>query len=166
MNDAGTASDDSWFWLFDWFEYTWLGVVVRESVWLFPVIEAVHLLGLCLLGGVVLTVDLRMLGLGLRRQSIADLAGALRPWLLGAVLLLFVTGVLLFLSEAVKCYYSRSFWVKMITLPIALVFTFTVREQVARASNMQVTAGTRLAAGLSMILWFTVAAAGRWIGFS
>ena len=160
------ATEDTWLWLFDWFEYTTLGIVVRESVWMFPVIEAVHLLGLCLLGGVVLTVDLRMLGLGLRRQTIGELAGQLRPWLVGAVALLLVTGVLLFLSEAVKCYYSQSFLVKMITLPIALVFTFTVRARIAGAGGLEASLWTRMAAAASMLLWFTVAAAGRWIGFS
>ena len=160
------ATEDSWLWLFDWFEYTTLGIVVRESVWMFPVIEAVHLLGLCLLGGTVLTVDLRMLGFGLRRQTVGELAGYLRPWLVGAVVLMLVTGVLLFLSEAVKCYYSQSFLVKMITLPVALIYTFTVREHEARIGRLDPSARTRLAAAVSMVLWFTVAAAGRWIGFS
>ena len=160
------ATEDSWLWLFDWFEYTTLGIVVRESVWMFPVIEAVHLLGLCLLGGTVLTVDLRMLGLGLRRQTISELAGYLRPWLIGAVVMMLVTGVLLFLSEAVKCYYSQSFQVKMITLPVALIYTFTVREHEARIGRLDASARTRLTAAVSMLLWFTVAAAGRWIGFS
>ena len=159
-------TDETWFWLFDWIEYTWLGVVVRESVWLFPVIEAVHLLGLCLLGGAVLVVDLRMLGLGLKRQTIAELAAQLKPWLIGAVLLLLITGVLLFVSEAVKCYYSQSFLVKMITLPIALAFTFTVHGKLAAAGGYDASIRTRSAALASMVLWLTVAAAGRWIGFS
>ncbi len=159
-------SEETWFWLFDWFEYTTLGVVVRESIWLFPMIEAIHLLGLCLLGGAVLVVDLRMLGLGLRRQTISELAAQLRPWLIGAVALLLVTGVLLFVSEAVKCYYSQSFKVKMITLPIALLFTFTVRAKFAAAGGMDASMQTRMIAITSMLLWLIVAAAGRWIGFS
>ena len=54
---------------FDWLELTPIGTAIRDSLWLFPVIEAVHLLGLALLGGAVLVLDLRMLGLGLTRQS-------------------------------------------------------------------------------------------------
>ena len=158
-------TEDTWLWLFEWFEYTTPGIVVRESVWMFPVIEAVHLLGLCLLGGAVLVVDLRMLGLGLRRQTIGEIARNLRPWLKGALGLMLVTGVLLFLSEAVKCYYNQSFWVKMTTLSVALVFTFTVRERVA-VGMLGASARARLVAAASMLLWFTVAAAGRWIGFS
>ena len=159
-------TEDTWLWLFEWFEYTTPGIIVRESVWMFPVIEAVHLLGLCLLGGAVITVDLRMLGLGLRKQTINELATNLRPWLIGAVVLMLVTGTLLFLSEAVKCYYNTSFWVKIVTLPIALLFTFIVRERVAVKGGMVTSTKTRLVAAGSMMLWFTVAAAGRWIGFS
>ena len=104
---------------FEWCEATALGEGIRNSLWLFPVIEATHLLGLCLLGGSLLVVDLRLLGVGLKRQTIAELAGQMRPWLVGAVVLMSVTGLLLFLSEAVKCYYNQSFWVKMTTLLIA-----------------------------------------------
>ena len=62
---------------FEWCDATALGEAVRNSLWLFPAIEAVHLLGLCVLGGSLLVVDLRLLGLGLKRQTIAELAGQL-----------------------------------------------------------------------------------------
>lgn len=149
----------------EWCESTGLGLVVRESVWLFPVIEAAHLLGLSLLGGVVLLVDLRMLGAGLIGTPAALLARQLRPWLTAAVLVMTATGVLLFLSEAVKCYYSQAFWVKIVTFPIAIAFTYAVRQRVAESENT--TRGTAaLTAVASLTLWFVVAAAGRWIGFS
>ena len=157
-------NEDRWLWLFEWFEMTGPGVVVRESIWMFPVIEAVHLLGLCMLGGAVLLVDLRMLGLTMRNQSVATLAMNMRPWLLGSIVVLASTGVLLFLSEAVKCFYNQSFWVKMITLPVALLFTFTVRSKFVHKEEASAT--VKLVAIASMSLWFTVAAAGRWIGFS
>jgi hypothetical protein len=159
-------SEETWLWLFEWFEYTAPGIVVRESVWLFPVIEAVHLLGLCLLGGALLVVDLRMLGFGLRGQSISQLHRYMQPWLTGAVVLMLGTGVLLFLSEAVKCYYSQSFRVKIIALTVALIFTFTLRARIAADGTLTPSVGARLAAAASIMLWLTVAAAGRWIGFS
>ena len=151
---------------FEWCDATALGAGVRNSLWLFPAIEAVHLLGLCVLGGSLLVVDLRLLGVGLKRQTIAELAGEVRPWLVGAVVVMGVTGLLLFFSEAVKCYYNQSFWVKITTLPIALLFTFTVRARVARTGGLVTSALTRLVGAASIALWFTVAAAGRWIGFS
>src|SRR5262245_4039139 len=95
--------------LFEWCEASWLGQLVRTSLWAFPVIEAVHLLGLCLLGGAVLIVDLRLLGFGLRNQSIAEVARGARPWLRAGVAVMVSTGFLLFMSEAVKCYHNPSF---------------------------------------------------------
>ncbi len=150
---------------FEWCEATALGQLVRDSLWLFPVIEAVHLLGLCALGGSLLVVDLRMLGVGLRRQSIAELAREMRPWLIGSLVLMFLTGTLLFLSEAVKCYHNPSFWVKITTLPVAFLFTFFVRQPIAHRLT-DTSAKSRVVAATSLALWLTVAAAGRWIGLS
>lgn len=151
---------------FEWCEATWLGTAVRDSVWAFPVLEAIHLLGLSLLGGALLIVDLRMLGIGLTRQPIAGLARSARPWLLGALGVMVLTGVPLFLSEAVKCYHNPAFRVKLTVLPLALAYTFLVRERVARVPTLDTSAKSRLVAAGSVALWFTVAAAGRWIGFS
>lgn len=152
--------------LFEWFEDTAIGVAVRESIWAFPVIEAVHLLALCVLGGALLVVDLRMLGTGLRGVSVADLQRYARPWLVGGIAILIATGVPLFLSEAVKCFYNVSFWVKMAGLLVGLGFTFGVRERVARTIEFEIPVRARLAAASSLAIWFTVAAAGRWIGYS
>lgn len=152
--------------LFEWCEATAIGHAIRGSQWLFPVIEAGHLLGLCVLGGSLLVLDMRMLGLGLRRQPIAGIAREVRPWMLGSIGVMVVTGSALFLSESVKCYYSQAFWVKMTTLPFALLFTLTVRQRVAMAGTVDTTVRTNLVAIVSLVMWFTVAAAGRWIGFS
>jgi hypothetical protein len=151
---------------FQWCEAMWLGNAIRDSLWLFPVIEAVHLLGLCVLGGTVILVDLRMLGLGLGRQTIAQLARDARPWLIASLVVMLATGTALFLSESVKCYYSQSVWVKITTIPLAIAFTFTIRDWTARAGGLDATRRTRAVALASLTLWFVIAAAGRWIGFS
>ena len=155
---------------FRWCEATTIGQAVAQSVWAFPILEAVHLIGLCVLGGALLVVDLRLLGAGLTNQPIARIARYARPWLIGSLVLMVATGVPLFLSEAIKAYYNTSFWVKMCTLPVALAFTFGVRERVARRESADELAGPgktgRLVGAVSLALWFTVAAAGRWIGFS
>ena len=151
---------------FQWCESLWLGQLVVGSQWLFPAIEAVHLLGLAMLGGALLLVDLRLLGLGLTRTPVAALARDARPYLVGAIVLMIATGVPLFLSEAVKCYYNDSFWVKITTLPFAIAFTFTFRASATTDSVRNTARRQKLAGALSIALWFVVAAAGRWIGFS
>ena len=151
---------------FEWCEATVLGTAIRDSIWAFPIIESIHLVGLCLLGGALLIVDLRLLGVGLRSQSISELVEQARPWMVAAIAVLVSTGLLLFLSEAVKCYYNTSFWVKMSTLPVALLFTFALRNRMAAEPSLETSARSRLLGAGSILLWLTVAAAGRWIGFS
>jgi hypothetical protein len=152
---------------FQWLETFWLGQFIVGSNWLFPVIESVHLLALAVLGGSVLIVDMRMVGLGLRDRPVAEIARDARPWMIRALVAMILTGVPLFLSEPIKCYYSPAFWVKMWTLAIATIYTFTLRSRAARAEPVRNTARLQMLAGaLSIALWFTVASAGRWIGFS
>ena len=108
-----------------------------------------------------------MLGAGLTHRSVPEIARSARPYLIGALAGMIVTGIPLFLSEPTKCYYSQAFWVKMTTLGIAIVYTFTIRTRVTRAEPVRNTARLQMLAGaLSIALWVTVAAAGRWIGFS
>ncbi len=152
---------------FEWADATTLGEMIRTSTWAFAVIESFHLLALSVVGGAVLIVDLRLLGFGLRRQPIAEVARDARPWLVGSLIVMLVTGVGLFLSEAMKCYSSTSFAVKMTCLALVIVFTFTVRMNVTMADEGRVRPSwLKLVALVSLALWFGVAASGRWIGFS
>jgi hypothetical protein len=150
---------------FQWCYETAVGEGIRESTWLFPVIEAFHLIGLGVTAGAVLLVDLRLLGVGLSKQPVARLASAAQPWLIGSVALMFSTGIPLFLSEATKCYYSFPFWVKMTSLLLALLFAFTIRRRVV-AMALPRPPMERATALTSLVLWFGVAWGGRWIGFS
>jgi uncharacterized protein DUF6644 len=152
---------------FTWVENSGLGGAIRSSSWLFPVIEAFHLLGLAVIGGAVLVVDLRLFGFGLRRQPVAQLARDAQRWLIGSLLVMIATGSLLFTSEAVKCYYHPAFWVKMSSLFLAIVFTFTVRRKVTLADENRVRPlWSKLVALTSVLLWSGVGIGGRWIGFS
>jgi hypothetical protein len=152
--------------LFQWFYATSLGETIRNSTWLFPIFEAFHLLALGITAGAVMVVDFRLLGMGLSKQPVAQLVDSARPWLLGAVAVMFATGIPLFLSEAIKCLYSFAFWVKMISLFLVLVWVFTVRSKVTHADVSKEPALARATGAISLALWFGVAWGGRWIGFS
>jgi hypothetical protein len=152
---------------FQWFETTTIGTAIKNSSWAFAVIESVHLLALAVIGGAVLMLDLRLLGLGLRRQPIPEVAREAQPWLVGSLIVMLITGFALFSSEATKCYYSTPFWVKMTSLALAMAFTFTVRRRVSFEGDGRVRPIVlKLVALVSLTLWFGVGAGGRWIGFS
>jgi len=151
---------------FQWCQDSSLGAMIRESVWMFPIIEAVHLLALALIGGAVLIVDMRLAGLALRRQPAAMVARDAEPWLIGSLVVMIITGVLLFVSEALKCYYSPPFWLKMSFLALAIAFTFTLRRKVAFAGDTLVAPWRmKTVAALSVLLWSGVGLMGRGIGF-
>jgi len=144
-----------------------IGDAIRSSTWLFPFIEAFHLVGLAVIGGAVLLVDFRLLGLGLKRQPVRELARDAQPWLIGGLVFMIASGVPLFLAESIKCYYSFAFWTKMTALALAILFTFTVRRRVAMAEHPRVDAfRMRIVGAISILLWSTVGWGGRWIGFS
>jgi len=144
-----------------------IGATIRDSLWLFPFVEAFHLLALAVIGGAVLLVDFRLLGLGLKRQPVAELARDTQPWLIGSLLFMIASGVPLFMSEAIKCYYSFAFWTKMTALALAIAYTFTIRRRVTLADEARISPAVARAVGaISILLWSTVGWGGRWIGFS
>src|SRR5262245_45941745 len=152
---------------FEWCETTAIASAIKNSPWAFAVIESFHLLGLAVIGGAVLIVNLRLLGVAFRHQPVSQIARDAQPWFVGSLTAMLTTGVAMFLSEAVKCYYSESFSVMWASLMLTFIFTFTVHRRVVIAEEAVMGPHRRKIVGLiSLALWFTVAAAGRWIGFS
>ena len=152
---------------FTWCESSSLGEAIRDSRWLFPAIESFHLMGLAVMGGSVLLVNLSLLGVGLGRGPAAQLWRDTRPWFTGSLAVMLASGFLLFTSEAVKLYYHEAFWVKMTALLLSVAFTVTVQRATALADPGCVTPLRSRTVGLvSILLWSAVGACGRWIGFS
>ena len=152
--------------LFTWIEATPVGAALRNSLWLFPVVESFHLLGLAVIGGAVLMLDMRMLGLGLTGTPVSELARDTRPFMFWSLMVMLLSGFLLFASEATKCYANNAFRVKMGSLGLAILFTYTIQAKVL-ANEKTTSPGTlRLVAIVSLVLWTGVGVGGRWIGFS
>jgi uncharacterized protein DUF6644 len=149
---------------FQWCQDSAVGLAIRESLWLFPIIEAVHLLALASIGGAVLIVDMRLAGLTLRTTPVVTIARDAQPWLVGSLAVMIVTGALLFTSEAIKCYYSPPFWLKMLFLGLAILFTFTLRWKVTQSASAAPWL-MKTVALVSVLLWSGVGLMGRGIGF-
>ena len=150
----------------EWVAASALGQAISQSSWAFAVIESVHLLALAVIGGAVLTVDLRLLGFGLRAQPLDRVARDAWPWFVGSWVVMIVTGVLLFVSEPLKLYFSTPFFWKMIFLLSGSLFAVTVRRKVTLAGDGRTPPVVMKLVGLvSLLLWSGVGSAGRWIGF-
>jgi hypothetical protein len=150
---------------FKWCDSTWLGETIRDSRLYFPIIETFHLFALTVLLGAVVILNLRMCGIILRRQPVRQLAMDLSPWAFWSLVVILISGVLLFLSEALKCYASIPFQVKMVFLFSALIFHFTVHRKVSRAERDPGLFSGILVGTISLLLWFGVGLGGRAIGF-
>src|SRR5689334_21726151 len=96
-----------------WLDGSSLGIAIRDSSILFPIVETFHLLALALLGGAVLVVDLRLWGFG-TRQPLAQVAKDAQPWLVGSLVVMVISGFLMFMSEVMKLYQSDPFRIKMV----------------------------------------------------
>ena len=152
---------------FDWFQTLAFSHVFRESVWMFAVIEAVHMLAVAVFVGAVLIVDLRLVGLGLKERPLAQVARDAQPWLIGSLFALLVTGLPMIMGNGEKYYYSDMFWEKMGVAVVAAIFTFTLRRMVTLADQARVWPFWAKAVGLvSIALWGFVAVGGRLIGLT
>ncbi len=150
---------------FQWCDNTIISQAIRNSRVAFPVIENFHLFALTVLLGSLVVLVLRQFGLLYKAQPISEVADALRPWNRWSLVVMLTSGILLFLSEAMKCYSNTSFRVKMIFLFLALLFQFTIYNRVVKNEGKSAPVGGKIAAAVALCLWFGVGLAGRAIGF-
>jgi len=142
-----------------------LGHAMQTSKWDFALVEMVHLLALALLGGSVLVVDLRLLGIIFKGESARLIGRDLSRVLIGSLIVMILTSIALLSEEAGKCYYSPAFRWKMALLAAAVLFYFTVhRSALLRTDHGRPTPWARTTALISLTLWLGVGIAGRAIG--
>jgi len=154
-----------------WLNDTAFSITMRDSTWAEPVVETIHVLTLTLFLGFTVLLDLRLLGVSMRRRKASDVVGELNPWLMGGFLVMIVTGVLLFCGDPVAFYNSIFFKVKMLMLLLAglnvWLFNATVGREVAEWEIDAETPGrAKAAAVVSLVLWVAIVAAGRAIAYS
>jgi len=141
-------------------------VFIRDSKYGMPAVQSFHLVGLMMLLATVVVLDLRLAGFALRDFEISKLARQIKPWTVGAIVLVMSSGLLIFLATPGKYVDSHPFRLKMVLLCSALLFHFGVLRRFTAAGSA---ARPRLVnvgvACLSLTLWFGVGWAGRAIAF-
>lgn len=154
-----------------WLEATALGTVVRESLYGFQILVAAHVLGLVLSVGVLLWVDLRLVGMALRRYSVSAVYRGLAPWFLSGFGVMLISGAALFTGFATAAYGNLFFRIKLVAMLLAavnaLAFHFvTQRSVVAWDSAAMPPAAVRFAGGASLLLWAVVILCGRTLSYT
>src|ERR1700730_8723998 len=92
-----------------WIFRTPLSSAIRESIWVYPILNVLHCVGILLVAGTIVVVDLRLLGFGMRRVTVSSVVGQVVPWTLSGFAFIFITGSLLAWSEPVRLYHSLFF---------------------------------------------------------
>jgi hypothetical protein len=153
-----------------WIQQTQLSISIRESIWVYPILDVLHCVGIFLVAGTIVVVDLRLLGFGLRRLSVSSVIAQVLPWTLGGFGFMFITGFLLAWSEPLRLYRSLFFPWKLLFLAVAclnaLFFHWGVYRGVGKWESALLTpARARWAGAVSILCWIGVIAAGRAVGY-
>jgi hypothetical protein len=153
-----------------WLSATPLSVSISESDWSFLIIETVHVIGTVLMVGTIAIVDLRLLGILLKGEPLTIAMRAILPLTWFGLLVMSVSGALLFISEAERGYYNPAFRIKLVVLAAAglnaLLFHRTIYRSVASWDTSRITpVQARRAAAVSLALWSAVVICGRAIAY-
>ncbi len=148
-----------------------LSQAMRESVWLFPTIETMHVLCITLVVGSIAVVDLRLLGVTSKRKPLTELTREILPWTWGLFVMAAISGALMFTAKPVAYFDNVPFRLKMLCLVLAglnmaAFHLFTYRSVQHWDQDKPTLAGAKIAGLLSLVFWIGVVTFGRWIGFT
>ena len=154
-----------------WLEATPGSVALHESIWVYPIVESVHVLMLCLFLGMTVMIDLRLLGASFGTTPVSQVYRRLAPWMMAGFAVMVMSGALLFYAAPVKTYLNIFFRLKMVFLLMAglnvAVFHFITSRTMPQwdvEANLPLRA--RLAGGVSLVLWAAIAVCGRMIAYN
>lgn len=135
---------------------------IGASIWIYPTVQALHLVFLALLAGSILIVDLRLLGFGMTSQPLSQVAKDARPWLIIGLIGMICTGVPQLMQNSTREYFSEFFWYKMYLIAFGLIVMVTVRRKALQAA--ETTMFGKIVGVVSMATWAAVTINARLIG--
>ncbi len=148
-----------------------IGTQIRESVWVFPIIETTHVLGLAVSVGVILMLDMRLIGVGVKKAGVLEVMNRLLPWYMTGFIIMMLSGALLFWSEAEKLYRSPTFRWKLLFLVLAglnaAYFEWVTKPKVPAWDGPSAvpTREARIVGWASIVCWSAVIGFGRWTAY-
>ncbi len=151
--------------LFEWVDAFPSSIAMRESLYAFPILLTVHLISLATFAGLVVMMDLRLLGVAYRGIPFSEVQGRLFPWQMVGMAVTSVAGLLLFYAQPMRYFGKVLYWIKMALIVLAgvnaLLFHFTTYRSVAKWDTAGPPLGAKVAGGLSLALWAGIVAFGR-----
>ena len=152
------------FGFFKWVDGTWICNSIKATTWVFPLTETIHILALAMALGAMLMINFRLLGI-IRNWTPAQMVDQLRGFINWGILTIIVTGIILAVAEPLKAYDNLAFMPKMILLALSVIYQYTLYPKAEHINVRKVPIWGKLAALVSIGLWFSVGVMGRAIGF-
>ena len=154
-----------------WLAETPFSTGIRESTYVYPIIESVHVLSLCVFVGLLLSWDLRLLGITLRRVAVSEVWARLIPWITMGAVLMVLSGLLLFASDPVRFFGNIFFRIKALGLFLALLnamaFHLGIERKLLDWDTAVVTPrAAKLAGAISIGLWAAIVVTGRFVAYN
>ncbi len=137
---------------------------LNSTEWAFPLTECFHITAFALSIGTIAMVDLRMLGLGMKRQTPGQLTRDTSLWTFAGLVIVILSGLLIFSSDPIHYLYNEAFRFKVTMLLLAILYHYTIRRKVVLSPNGS-PGMARLVGGVSLLLWILVVFGGLWIAF-
>ncbi len=156
--------------LFAWLEDTSLAAFIRQSMWLYPILEIIHIIGITVLVGAALMFDLSLLG-SAKQLRLSGLAQHLLPWSQRGLVLILPSGILLFITNSKTLGVDPTFWLKMILLLIAAINVLVFHRLIFRKGNFSnpdidpVPVSAKISAVISIAVWLGIIACGRLLAY-
>ena len=152
---------------FEWFGSSFLGHAAKSYGGVYAIAQGFHLTALALLGGTVLVTDLRLLNIVMTDVRSEVIAEEAHKWFKVALVVSVLSGIFMVAGVGTKVYYSEAYWAKMAALLIGVLFVFFLKRPLLQQDHSRIRPWVlKVVASASIAVWFTVAACGRWIGFS
>ena len=153
-----------------WLAATEGSIALHESLYMYPLVETVHVVGIMLFAGTIAMVDLRLLGRAFTDTPVSEMTSRILPWTVAGFAVMAVTGVLLFYAIPVRTYHSVWFRLKLVLLVGAAInvwfFHWRVQRDRARWDREKIPPrGARISAAISLAVWTGVIVAGRMIAY-
>ena len=151
--------------LFEWVHAFPSSIAMRESLYAFPVLLTLHLISLAMFAGLVVMMDLRLLGVAYRGTPFSEVQARLFPWQMVGMVVTSIAGLLLFYSQPMRYFGKVLYWIKMALIVLAgvnaLLFHFTTYRSIAKWDTAGPPLGAKVAGVLSLAMWAGIVSFGR-----
>jgi uncharacterized membrane protein SirB2 len=150
-----------------WLSDTPLSQYIQDTFWMIPTVQTVHIVSIAIVMTSMAMLDLRLVGITGRRQSLTEVGSRFLPWAWVALVVLACSGTILIIAEPGRELINRVFWLKMSLLTAVVILTAFFQMMLRRRKGFweQHRAAAVLLGSVSLVMWVGIVAAGRWIAY-